>query len=341
MPKGEKGTTCKSPAKQETDVETKVIMCLTNVLDKQKLSDGDRRTTDANPTLSDGECRRGERFAIYVEVERHRGLATVLVDKDVPTYTWTEEIIRDHLERDIPEMTQMVILSPTACMFFKGRRSVGEGYTGEQAHEIVGRVSSARMWAGTDALIGAFVVTLGEARHILVKASKFIKRQRIQKLTTLKLMGGAPSTSPKKLEKPAIGKEAEHRRSKVRRADKYWAKKLEAGHTQHTQWLIDERLEALTHPPLIDPPYASGLTSDNEPYELARDVPSDPSPYEVTDSEEEHDDIVAYDTETSHRTTVADRDRLRRRQCLCCECRECQRCKERDCQRSNPATVQE
>ena len=120
----------------------------------------------------------------------------MLVDKAVPAYTWTEEIFRDHLERDIPEMTQMVILSPTACMFFKGQRSVGEGYTGEQAHEIVSRVSSMRMWAGTDALIAAYVVTLSEARHILVKAREFIKRQRIQKLTTHKPTGGVLSAPP-------------------------------------------------------------------------------------------------------------------------------------------------
>ena len=120
MPKGDKGAACKLPGKQETDAETRVIMCLAEALDKQKLSDAERRTTDAVPTPSDGECHRGKRFAIYVEVERHRGLATVLVDKAVPAYTWTEEIIKDHLERDIPEMTQMVILSPTSCMFFKG-----------------------------------------------------------------------------------------------------------------------------------------------------------------------------------------------------------------------------
>ena len=175
---------------------------------------------------------------------------------------------------------------------------MGEGYTGEQAHEIIGQVSSTQMWAGTDALVAAYVVMLGEARHILVKAREFIKRQRIQKLMTPKPAGGVLSAPPKKIEKPVVGKEAEHRRSKVRRANKYWAKKLEAGHTQHTQWLIDERLKALTHPPLIDPRYASALTSDDDPYESARDVPSDPSPYEVTDSEEEHDDVMAYDTET-------------------------------------------
>ena len=116
----------------------------------------------------------------------------------------------------------------------------------------------------------------------------------------------------------------------MRRANKYWAKKLEAGHTQHTQRLIDERLEALTHPPLIDPPYASRVMSDDDPYESARDVPSDPSPYDITDSEEEDDDVVVYDTETSHQMTVAVRDRLRRRQRLQRERRrDCRQCRER------------
>ena len=280
------------------------------------MSEVDTKTTDSRQTPSDGERRRGERFAIYVEVERHMGLATVLVDKAVPTYTWTEEIIKDHLSRDILEMTQLVILSPTACIFFKGRRSVGEGYTGEEAHQIVGRVAGVRMWASTDALIAAYVVTLSEAHHILVKARDFIRKQTLQKVTAPKSTSGAPSAPLKKLEKAAVGQTAEHQRSKVKRANKYWAKRLEAGHSQHTQRIIDERLEALTHPPLIDPPYTSGMESVDEPYESARDLPSEPSPYDVTDSKEEQGNVVEYDTETSHQVTVAERDQLRKRQRL-------------------------
>ena len=121
MPKGDKGVTCKSPGKQEMDVETRAIASLAEAMDRHSMLEADTKTTDSRPTPSDGERRQGERFAIYVEVERHRGLATVLVDKAVPAYTWTEEIIKDHLCRDILEMTQLVILSPTACMFFKGR----------------------------------------------------------------------------------------------------------------------------------------------------------------------------------------------------------------------------
>ena len=81
-------------------------------------------------------------------------------------------------------------------------------------------------------MIAAYSVILGKARHILVKAREFIRKQRIQKLTAPKLTAEVPSAPSKKLEKPTIGKEVEHQRSKVKRADKYWARKLESGHTQ-------------------------------------------------------------------------------------------------------------
>ena len=235
----------------------------------------------------------------------------MVADKAVPTYTWTEPIIRDHLERHIPEMTQMIVLSTTALIFFKGRRSVGEGYTGEEAHQIIDRVAGARSWASTDTLVAAYAVTLREARQLLVKAREFVRRRTIQKVL-------APKSPPTPMEReriPVIGEAREHRRKKVRRANVYWARKLESGHTQHAQRLIDERLEALMHPPLVDVLYSSGLDSDDDPYGSAQDAtPDDSSPYEATDSEEEGDDVVAYDTEDSHQMTVANRNRLRKRQ---------------------------
>ena len=310
MPKADKGVTGKSPGKQEVDAETRVVTSLAEAMERHKLADENAGGTCLTPP--DAERHRGERFAIYVEVERHRGFDTVVADKAVPTYTWTEPIIRDHLERHIPEMTQMIVLSTTAVIFFKGRRSVGEGYTGEEAHQIIDRVAGARSWAGTDALVATCAVTLREARQLLVKAREFVRRRTIQKVLAPK----SPPTPTEWERKPVIGEAREHRRKKVRRADVYWARKLESGHTQHAQRLIDERLEALMHPPLVDVPYLSGLDSDDSPYGLAQDVtPDNSSPYEVADLEEEGDAVVAYDTEDSHQMTVADRNRLRKRQC--------------------------
>ena len=118
MPKADKGVTGKLPGKQEVDAETWAVTSLAEAMERHKLADENAGGT--HPTPPDVECHRGERFAIYVEVERHRRFDTVVADKAVPTYTWTEPIILDHLERHIPEMTQMIVLSTTAVIFFKG-----------------------------------------------------------------------------------------------------------------------------------------------------------------------------------------------------------------------------
>ena len=188
----------------------------------------------------------------------------------------------------------------------------------DQALEIVTKLEGHQLWAGTEVMIMACPIMLIEARHILVKARDFIRKQRIQKLTSPKPT--ALSAVRKMKEKTSKAKELESRCGKVCQADKYWAKKLEQGYGQrtHTPQIIDERFESLTHPPLLSTPYSSGEDTEDGPYELAvepQSVLSDnPSPYEVTDLESEGDDIVAYDTETSHHTTIADRHWLRRKQ---------------------------
>ena len=205
MPKADKGATGKSPGKQEVDAETRAVTSLAEAMERHRLDN--KKAGGACPTPPGAERHRGERFAIYIEVERHRGLDTVVVDKAVPTYTWTEPIIRDHLERHIPEMTQMIVLSTTAVIFLTGQWSVGEGYTGEEAHQIIDRVAGARSWAGTDTLVAAYAVTLREAHHLLVKAREFIRCRTTQKALAPKL----PPTPTERERKPIVGEAREHR----------------------------------------------------------------------------------------------------------------------------------
>ena len=73
------------------DAETRAVTSLAEAMERHKLADKNAGGTCLTPP--DAERHRGERFAIYVEVERHRGLDTVVADKAVPTYTWTEPII--------------------------------------------------------------------------------------------------------------------------------------------------------------------------------------------------------------------------------------------------------
>ena len=239
-------------------MELKALTSLAEVMECNKLTKGEVSTEEAHSQPSDGEhcCRK--RFTIYFEVEKQEGLVPTPADRSVPAYIWTNEIIRDHVSRDILEMTQLVVLSPSGCLAFKVKRSLGEGYTGDQALEIVTRLEGHWLWAGTEVMIMACPIMLMEARHILVKARDFIRKQRIQKLTSPKPT--TPSAMPKMKEKTSRAKEPEPQCRKVHRADKYWAKKLEQGYVQHThtQRIIDDRLESLTHPPSLNTPYSSG-----------------------------------------------------------------------------------
>ena len=84
-------------------------------------------------------------------------------------------------------------------------------------------------------------------------------------------------------------------------------------------------MACLLHPQLVPSLPSSDSETEDDPYELAQDYVghvSDASPYEASDSEEESDDVVAYDTETSHHMTVADRNRQRKKQKQCWDHRE-------------------
>ena len=212
MPKGQ-GATGKSPGKQEMDAELKALTSLTEAMEHSKLTKGEVSTEEAHSQLSDGEHCHGKKFAIYFEVEKQQGLVPTPADRLLPAYIWTDEIIRDHVSRDILEVTQLVVLSPSGCLAFKGKRSLREGYTGDQALEIVTKLEGHWLWAGTEATIMACPIMLMEAQHILVKARDFIRKQRIQKLTSPKLT--TPSAMPKMKEKTSKAKELEPWHGKV------------------------------------------------------------------------------------------------------------------------------
>ena len=128
VPKGQ-GAPSKLPGKQEMGAEYKAMASLTEAMEHSKLTKGEVSTEETPSQLLDGEHHHGERFAIYFEVEKWQGMVPTPADRLVPAYVWTDEIIRDHVSRDIPEMTHLVVLSPSSYVAFKGKRSLGEGYT--------------------------------------------------------------------------------------------------------------------------------------------------------------------------------------------------------------------
>ena len=100
------------------------------------------------------------------------------------------------------------------------------------------------------------------------------------------------------------------------RGDKHFAKMVAANNLKNLQHKGNERMQCLLHSAAGPSLMTSDPKSGEEPYESAMDygVTTDALPYEASDSEEESDDVVAYDTETSHLMMVADCNCQRKKQ---------------------------
>ena len=129
MPKGEIAGTVggddkdHSPTKTQNVEETVVEV---PGLELQGCSPpGDRSNTAQSqiPSDSEGECHRcRETCALFMEVELYRPFRQNVGSRVVPEYAWTEEIIGDYVENDVPGLSQNIILNQKDCLLFKGRR---------------------------------------------------------------------------------------------------------------------------------------------------------------------------------------------------------------------------
>ena len=111
-----------------------------------------------------------------------------------------------------------------------------------------------------------------------------------------------------------------------------------ANNLKNLQHKGDERMQCLLHSAAGPSLMTSDAESREEPYESAMDygVTTDASPYEAYDSEEELDNVMAYNTEMSHFTMVADRNHQQKKQQ---QCRDwCEKKKQREC-RARGATL--
>ena len=83
---------------------------------------GDRPSTVQSriPSDSEEECRHHrERCALFMEVELYHPFHQNVVSQVVPAYPWTEEIIGDYIENDVPGLSQIIILNQKDCLLFE------------------------------------------------------------------------------------------------------------------------------------------------------------------------------------------------------------------------------
>ena len=172
MPKGPSTPGASMPVGQEMeDAEIRALASVADALEAHNKS-ATKRKSGAGSTPSDGECCCREKYALFMEVERDVGIGRPVADRALPSYAWNEELIRDHVDRVIEDISDIAVLSPTACLIFQGRRSAKEGFSAEELQQIIERINGQYIWAGKNALLVGVAVTLAKSWHILAKARK-------------------------------------------------------------------------------------------------------------------------------------------------------------------------
>ena len=162
MPKGPSTPGVSTLVGQETeDAETRALASIADVLEAHNKSAA-KRKFGASSTPSDGECRH--KYALFMEVERDVGVGRPVADRALPSYAWNEELIRDHMDRVIEDISDIAVLSPMACLIFRGWRSMKEEFSAEELQQIIERINGQYISAGKNALVVGVAVMLAEYR---------------------------------------------------------------------------------------------------------------------------------------------------------------------------------
>ena len=233
-----------------------------------------------------------------MEVELYCPFHQNVGSRVVPAYAWTEEIIGDYVENDVPGLSQIIILYQKDCLLFKGRRSKGEGYTWEEAMRFGNRLCGAATWVGKDVMIRAVPVTLAKANVDIAKVRQFIGTQNLEKFAVHRFKESRKEKEAQPVESPVVPETPNVPRQKktVSRADHYAAMKygeLATGVRELEGCLSPaERVQSRSH-------HTRGTHRVQEADIVTSDGFSDDSP-----PDDSCDDIVAYDMETSHYTTL-------------------------------------
>ena len=307
---------------------------------------------ETSPQRSPSNLHTRECFALLFGVEVTPTIEDSIGSHILPTYAWSERIIFNMLGPTIEDISQVVILNPMECLIFRGCHSKGERFTYGEALALSDAYhQETTTWIDHRVKMHCIMHTLRDARGDLgmVRDQEHDKTlERIQQQYQESEEVG-PQT-------PSCG------RGYVHHADHYFAQRFlrkqperrlgecpagardhcsQSREPSHRGWPTQpssDRLQGLYahhempekarwgytpgggHPERVPQEFCDSFHSAQEDQS---DTASD------SDSEtEDWDDIVAYDTETSRYTTVADQE--------CRQTRDHHRTNKRQCRERRP-----
>ena len=250
----------------------------------------------------------------------------------LPHYPWNETVIKDMLGIDIQEISDVVVLSPVKCMVYSGQRSRGQGFTQAEVTEIARQIhDSHTMWIGCRVRMRCVLRTLRDTKVDLKAAKDYIRECTYGKLGTR----SPTRRSGDRAHRQAISPwDASRERGMVQRsvrysADQYLRRERREGRA-HAAWpeesdpqdtmtawvrhyakAPEARIKAGSRPDSRRAgaghgyPLGRGRPEDipqlvRDAFHSAQEDQWDSPPESLPDdSDEESDDIVAYDTTMS------------------------------------------
>ena len=288
---------------------------------------GRRPPNEAHQTICTREC-----FALLFGIEVAPTVEDGIRSHILPAYAWSERIIFDMLSPTIEDISQVVILNPMECLVFRGRHSKDEGFTYSEALALSDAYhQETTTWIGRRVKMHCVMHTLRDARGDLrmvrdQERDKTLERIRQQYQESEE---GGPQT-------PSRG------RGYVCHADCYFAQRFlkkqperkpgecptgardhrsQSREPSHRGWPAQpgsnrpqglyahhEMLEKAGQGHPLGGGHLERVSQEfHDAFHSAREDQSDMA--SDSDSEtEDWDDIIAYDTETSRYTTVADQE---------------------------------
>ena len=285
-------------------------------------------------TPKDGLKTR-ERYCLLFGVEKIPRPRERPGSRAVPPYAWTDLIIWDYVSPYIPGLTQVKALNAMEFLAFRGSRTNKEGIPQGEAMALAdGLDGSEVLWVGKPVVLHCSPRTLAEGAADLAASRDYVRKRTHDRINEQRANAVRQAQRQRMEEMPRV--RTPRGRGMGRRADRQAAEQTLRHHVAARE--RDQPLYAARDTPERDqvgrdrldewenspprgrrPPWAdflAGTDHADEEYTSAQEEQYSDGANDNDDdysSEEDPDDPVGYDTETSRVETAGQRNRRRRR----------------------------
>ena len=120
-------------------------------------------------------CHSDKNYCLLISIQLQQSLDDTSAGVSVPTRALTDRIIQLYLNPVIADITQIILLSNTDFLVYKGRKSKEEGMPYEEATSYLRSIIGSRDWVGFPIVIRATPLTLNKGKARIVDAHEFVR----------------------------------------------------------------------------------------------------------------------------------------------------------------------